>query len=82
MTNSNFSSTLLYPITSKSSYYFLRLLAHRSTARMIEEVAEGETDKIVVEVEVEDLEHLVRQKAVVDEPHQKEEYSFPIFLLK
>ena len=49
---------------------------------MIEEVAEEETDKIVEEVEVEDLEHLARPKVAVGEPRQKEEYSFPIFLLK
>ena len=49
---------------------------------MIEEVAEGEIDKIVVEVEVEDLEHLARPKVAVEEPRQKEEYSYQISLLK
>ena len=48
---------------------------------MIEEVAEEETDKIEVEVEVEDQEHL-EQKEAAEEHRQKEEYLFPIFLLK
>ena len=60
---------------------FVHLPAHRSTAKMKEEVAEEETDKIEEGVEVEDLEHL-EQKEAADEHHLKEEYSFLIFLLK
>ena len=64
------------------SQFFVRLAAHRLIEKMIEEEVEGATDKIEAEVEVEDLEHLARQKEVAGEHHQNEEYLSRIFLLK